>query len=124
MRYHILTTDYDGTIAEDEKVSQATLEALVRIKATGRYLILVTGRELGPLQGIFPEYTIFDLIVAENGALIYNPANLQKILLGERPPDSFIQTLKDKGIPLSVGEVIIATWEPHQDVVLEAIKAR
>jgi HAD superfamily hydrolase (TIGR01484 family) len=123
MRYHILNQDYDGTIAEDEKVSQATLEALVRIKATGRYLILVTGRELGPLQGIFPEYTIFDLIVAENGALIYNPANLQKILLGERPPDSFIQTLKDKGIPLSVGEVIIATWEPHQDVVLEAIKA-
>ncbi|MFD2146150.1 HAD-IIB family hydrolase [Mucilaginibacter antarcticus] len=122
MRYHILTTDYDGTIAENEKVSQATLEALLRLKATGRYLILVTGRELGPLQAIFPEYTIFDLIVAENGALIYNPANLQKILLGERPTDSFIQALKEKGIPLSVGEVIVATWEPHQDAVLEAIK--
>ena len=43
MRYHILTTDYDGTIAENEQVSQATLESLVRLKGTGRYLILVTG---------------------------------------------------------------------------------
>ncbi|EHQ30987.1 HAD family hydrolase [Mucilaginibacter paludis] len=123
MRYHILTTDYDGTIAENEHVSEATLAALVRLKATGRYLILVTGRELDQLQAILPEYTIFDLIVAENGALIYHPATLKKILLGERPPQSFIQALKDKGIPLSIGEVIVATWEPHQDLVLETIKA-
>ena len=122
MRYHILTTDYDGTIAENEHVSGTTLDALVKLKATGRYLILVTGRELDQLQAIFPEYTLFDLIVAENGALIYNPSTLKKILLGERPPDSFIQALKDKGIPLSVGEVIVATWEPHQDFVLETIK--
>ncbi|RKR84737.1 hypothetical protein BDD43_4988 [Mucilaginibacter gracilis] len=122
MRYHILTTDYDGTIAENEHVSGTTLDALVRLKATGRYLILVTGRELDQLQAIFPEYTLFDLIVGENGALIYHPATLKKILLGERPPDSFIQALKDKGIPLSVGEVIVATWEPHQDLVLETIK--
>ena len=122
MRYHILTTDYDGTIAENEHVSGATLDALVRLKGTGRYLILVTGRELDQLQAIFPEYTLFDLIVAENGALIYNPSTLKKILLGERPPDSFIQALKDKGITLSVGEVIVATWEPHQDFVLETIK--
>lgn len=123
MRYHILTTDYDGTIAENERVSEATLQALVRLKATGRTLILVTGRELPQLQLIFPEYTIFDLIVAENGALIYDPGTLKKILLGERPPEAFIKALKDKGIPLSVGEVIVATWEPHQELVLEAIKA-
>jgi hydroxymethylpyrimidine pyrophosphatase-like HAD family hydrolase len=49
MRYHILTTDYDGTIAENERVSPATLEALGRIKATDRKLILVTGRELDQL---------------------------------------------------------------------------
>jgi HAD superfamily hydrolase (TIGR01484 family) len=123
MRYHILTTDYDGTIAENEHVSPETLEALGRLKATGRKLILVTGRELDQLQAIFPEYTIFDLIVAENGALIYNPSTLKKILLGEKPPESFIQALKDKCVPLSVGHVIVATWEPHQDTVLNAIKA-
>lgn len=123
MRYHILTTDYDGTIADNELVSEATLLALVRLKATGRYLVLVTGRELDQLQVVFPQYTVFDLIVAENGALIYHPATLKKILIGERPPSSFIQVLKDKGIPLSVGEVIVATWEPHQAFVLETIKA-
>jgi len=50
------------------------------------------------------------LNIAENGALIYNPSTLKKILLGERSPDSFIQALKDQAIPLSGGQVIVATW--------------
>src|SRR5204862_967792 len=62
-------------------------------------------------------------IVAENGALIYNPATLEERLLGERPPESFINDLKKQNVmPLSVGRVIVATWEPHQNTVLESIK--
>ena len=37
MRYHILTTDYDVTIAENEHFSGATLNDLVRLKGTVRY---------------------------------------------------------------------------------------
>ncbi|AMR29988.1 haloacid dehalogenase [Mucilaginibacter sp. PAMC 26640] len=122
MRYHTFVTDYDGTIAENERVSIATIEALSRLKATGRKLILVTGRELDQLQYVFPEFGIFDMIVAENGALIYSPASKKTALLGNRPPEAFIRLLQDKNIPLSVGQVIVATWEPHQEVVLEAIR--
>jgi HAD superfamily hydrolase (TIGR01484 family) len=46
MRYYILATDYDGTIAKDERVAPEVVEALKRLKASGRKLILVTGREL------------------------------------------------------------------------------
>lgn len=116
MRYHVLATDYDGTIAENEHIDVPTLEALAKLKATGRKLILVTGRELDQLKVIFPEYALSDLIVAENGALIFNLATLKKILLWSKPPESFIQMLVEKGIPLSIGEVIVATWEPHQDL--------
>lgn len=122
MRYHVLATDYDGTIAKDERVSPEVVEALKRLKASGRKLILVTGRELDQLKAIFPEHTLFDLIVAENGALIYRPDTMQERLLGEKPPEAFIQELKSKGVPVSVGRVIVATWEPHQTVVLEVIK--
>ncbi|MDB5110532.1 MAG: haloacid dehalogenase [Mucilaginibacter sp.] len=123
MRYHVLATDYDGTLAKNERVAPDVLEALKQLKASGRKLILVTGRELPDLQRLFPEHTLFDRIVAENGALIYRPATLEERLLGERPPETFIQKLKEQQIkPLSVGRVIVSTWEPHQAVVLDAIK--
>ena len=123
MRYHVVATDYDGTLAKDERVAPDVLEALKRVKASGRKLILVTGRELKDLQRVFPEHTLFDLIVAENGALLYRPSTLEERLLGERPPYAFIQQLKAQNVqPLSIGRVIVATWEPNQAKVLEAIK--
>src|SRR6266487_5163708 len=123
MRYHILATDYDGTLALHGKVNSDAIEALERLKASGRKLILVTGRELDELKEIFPEYILFDLIVAENGAVIYNPVTMEEHLLGEAPPASFIDELRKLNVlPLSVGKIIVATWEPHHTTVLEAIK--
>ena len=63
------------------------------------------------LELVFPVYDIFDLVVAENGALILNPESSQEILLGNRPPDNFINDLRQQHVsPLSVGKVIVATW--------------
>ncbi len=123
MRYHVLATDYDGTLAKKERVSPEVVERLKALKTSGRKLILVTGRQLGELQALFPESSIFDRIVAENGALIYRPATMDEKLLGEPPPSAFIQKLKAHQVsPLAIGRVIVATWEPHQAVVLDAIK--
>jgi hydroxymethylpyrimidine pyrophosphatase-like HAD family hydrolase len=124
MRFHVLATDYDGTIAHHGVVDEATQEALARVRATGRKLILVTGRELPDLQRTFANIELFDAIVAENGALVYQPANRATRLLAERPPEIFAKSLIDQGVaPLSVGEVIVATWQPHEAVVLETIRA-
>lgn len=122
MRYHIFTTDYDGTLADNDHAPPASIVALERLKATGRKLILVTGRKLEELQSVFPEYHLFDRIVAENGALIYRPATMEMKLLCERPPETFVECLRNKNVPFSAGHVIVATWEPHQYAVLEAIK--
>ncbi|OQP52543.1 haloacid dehalogenase [Niastella yeongjuensis] len=122
MRYLCLAADYDGTLATHGKVEQEVIDALYRLKASTRLLILVTGRVLDELKVDFPEYELFDRIVAENGALLYNPATKEERLLGERPPASFINELHQQAKPLSVGKVIVATWEPHQNTVLEAIK--
>src|ERR1035438_3841457 len=73
MRYLALATDYDGTLACDGQVSSATLAALEKLRSTGRKLILVTGRELGELIRIFPAVNLFERVVAENGALLYEP---------------------------------------------------
>src|SRR5688572_11942489 len=123
MRYHLLATDYDGTIATDGTVAAATVAALNDVLATGRRLVLVTGRELDDLMGVFPDLSIFERVVAENGALLYRPATKERRRLAEPPPPALLAELRRLGVaPLSSGEVIVATREPHQMTVLEAIR--
>lgn len=123
MRYRVLATDYDGTIAHHGVVPDEVVESLKTLKASGRVLLLVTGRELDELKALFPQHILFDLVVAENGALLYDPATLKETRLGDPPPPAFIKELAQRGVqPLSAGRVIVATWEPHQATVLEVIK--
>jgi hydroxymethylpyrimidine pyrophosphatase-like HAD family hydrolase len=122
MRYFALACDYDGTIATHGRVEDATIAAIERLRASGRMRLLVTGRELEDLKRVFPPVHLFDQIVAENGALVYEPSTHEVQLLAEPPPDAFVQELKRRGVaPLSVGEVIVATWEPNDHVVLQVI---
>jgi hydroxymethylpyrimidine pyrophosphatase-like HAD family hydrolase len=122
MRYIALAVDFDGTIAHDSHCPPHVVEGLKRVRETGRRLLLVTGRELPELLSIFPEIGIFDRVVAENGALLYRPASGEKEDLGDPPPGAMIEMLKARGVPLSVGQSIVATVEPHQTAVLEVIR--
>jgi hydroxymethylpyrimidine pyrophosphatase-like HAD family hydrolase len=118
-----LATDYDGTIAHHGLVDAATLEAMEAFKATGRRLILVTGRDLPDLLRVFPQVKLFDRIVAENGALIYEPATEQERCIAPPPPADFVEALtRRKVLPLAVGRSIVATWEPNETTVLEVIR--
>lgn len=123
MRYRVLATDYDGTIAHYGLVPDEVVTSLETLKASGRVLLLVTGRELDELKALFPQHILFDLIVAENGALLYAPDTLEETRLGDPPPPEFVEELARRGVtPLSAGRVIVATWEPHQATVLEVIR--
>jgi len=118
-----LATDYDGTIAHNGIVAPATLEALHLFRASKRTLILVTGRQYNELLEIFPEAEEFDAVVAENGAHLRWPAEQRDEFLGQRPPEEFMTLLAQQGVtPLLTGHVIVATFEPHQHAVLNAIK--
>lgn len=142
--YLALATDYDGTLATDGKVDRPTLEALEQWRAAGRKSILITGRRLDDFRTIFSRFDLFDLVVAENGALLYCPADQTEKLLGEPPPQEFIQKLQerilnaeqpqtvtgefnklvnDRGLEwLAIGRIIVATWTPHDVTVQEVIE--
>jgi len=123
MRYLVLACDFDGTLATDGTVRDETFAALQRLRESGRKLILVTGREIDDLLKVFPRIDIFDRVVAENGALLYRPANREHKTLGEAPSAEFVQALRAAGIsPLSVGHCIVSTWQPHESKVLETIR--
>src|SRR4051812_31961607 len=123
VRFVALACDYDGTLASDGQVGDDVLAALRAVRASGRRLVLVTGRELGELQQTFARLDLFDQVVAENGALLYDPATRAEQPLAERPSDAFIAALRARGVqPLAVGRVIVATWHPHEQTILEVIR--
>jgi HAD superfamily hydrolase (TIGR01484 family) len=69
LRYLALVTDYDGTLATDGQLSDEAIGAVKRLRASGRRVILVTGRRLVELLEIMPQIDLFDCVVAENGAV-------------------------------------------------------
>lgn len=122
VRYHLLATDYDGTLAEQGQVAPATVQAIERLRATGRRVVLVTGRIVEDLRRVFPRLELFDRVVAENGAVLLDPARRAARPLATPPPPALAAALAGRGVPFDRGEVILATREPHHLAVLEAIR--
>jgi HAD superfamily hydrolase (TIGR01484 family) len=123
MRYVVLAAGFDGTLAREGHCDERCIDALRELSATGRKLILVTGRELRPLLEIFPEARIFDYIVAENGAVLHRTATRQSEILGQAPPEILLQELRRQRVsPLSVGSSIITTTAEHLDTVHAALR--
>lgn len=122
MNWLALATDFDGTIATDGMVDAATQDALQRLRAAGLTLILVTGRVLSDFEKSKDVLALFDTVVAENGAVIHDPGTGSTRLLGQPPPPALVEGLGAAGVPLSLGQVILATIEPYEVTVLEAVK--
>lgn len=121
MNFAILATDFDGTLAHDGVVDDATLAALVRARDAGLLLVMVTGRELSDLFNTFEHAALFDRIVAENGAVIYDPSTKRVDTLAPPPPPALVERLTREHVPISIGHSIVATVEPHEHRVLAAI---
>lgn len=123
MRFHALACDYDGTLVSDGELQEGVIEALERFRATGRRLLLVTGRNLEDLLEICPRLDIFDSVVCENGALTYHPKTAGIRVLAAPPPASFLREMERQHIsPLSTGRVVVATWRPNEGKVLAIIR--
>jgi hydroxymethylpyrimidine pyrophosphatase-like HAD family hydrolase len=123
-RIRALATDYDGTLATRGQVPKAVTESLQALKISGRRMILVTGRQLPDLQAVFAEgILLFDLIVAENGALLYWPDSSRTRALAEPAPPALIRALEWRQVrPLEIGRVIVATVVPYDQEARDAIQ--
>lgn len=122
MQYQVLATDYDGTLATHGSVDEATIEGLRRYAAAGGILIMVTGRELVDLRRVFSCLDLFQRVVAENGAVLYDPAQDREASLSDPAPEEFVAALRRRSVPISVGRSIVATTDTYQHSVEEAIQ--
>ncbi|HEX2227114.1 MAG TPA: HAD family hydrolase [Candidatus Binatia bacterium] len=123
MRYLALAVDYDGSIAANGHPDEAALSAIERLRMSGRRAVLVTGRRIDDLLRACPRIRLFDYIVAENGAVAYDPRSRDETVLAKPVPPEFVRRLKEMAVePIEVGRVMIATRVPHHIAVLNAIQ--
>ncbi|HET7341420.1 MAG TPA: HAD family hydrolase [Methylomirabilota bacterium] len=123
MNVHVFATDYDGTIAEANHVAEPTAHALQRVRATGRKVLLVTGRMLPDLHAVCPDVDrMFDAVIAENGAVVYFPERREVRTLGDAPEPALLEALRRRDVPFDVGRVILATQAPFADAAVGAIR--
>jgi hypothetical protein len=117
-----IACDFDGTGATDGRPAPEVYAALAAARAQGIITLLVTGRVLEDVQRACEEFSPFDAVVAENGAVIYLCGIGRTIQIGEPPPEHFLGELRAQGVPFHTGAVIVGTWEPHVYKVLELIR--
>jgi HAD superfamily hydrolase (TIGR01484 family) len=123
MRYLVLVTDYDGTIATAGKADESALLAIERLRTSGRRAILLTGRRLNDLLAVCPRVRLFNYVVAENGAVVYEPRTREQTLLGKPPATEFVTRLRElTDNSIDVGQVVVSSWVPHQAAILQVIQ--
>jgi hydroxymethylpyrimidine pyrophosphatase-like HAD family hydrolase len=123
MRYLALAVDYDGTAASHDSLAESARLAIERLRISGRRIVLVTGRRVEDLLQVCPAIGLFDLVVAENGAVVYDPWRREEVVLGMPVPDRLVDRLRERGVaPIEVGKVLVATREPHGAVVFDVIR--
>jgi hydroxymethylpyrimidine pyrophosphatase-like HAD family hydrolase len=120
---HVFACDYDGTIADGGRCSPEIVQALARVRDSGRKVLLVTGRMLPDLRSVCADVDrMFDAVVAENGALLYFPETREARTIGGPPESALVEELRRRGVPFDLGSSIIATTEPYADAALTAIR--
>jgi hydroxymethylpyrimidine pyrophosphatase-like HAD family hydrolase len=95
---------------------------LASFRASGRKLILNTGRTLNDLVTVFPDLELFDLLIVENGAVMYNPHTRLNTLLADPPPQPLLDALHRRSVPLLKGQVILETWTSYSSAIDRAIE--
>jgi len=122
LRFRAIVSDYDRTLADEGRAEPETVDALRRARASGRKLVLITGRTLDDLRAVFSELAVFDLVVAENGAWLLDPDSRHEEPLCDPPSPGFLTDLAKRGVPFTVGKRVVATIQPHQFVIARLIK--
>jgi len=118
MRFRVLACDFDCTLAMDGDLSAQTQAALRQVAATGRRLVMVTGRTREELVDVFGDLELFDAIVIENGAVLLDPITGAMRALAKPLPGSVAQLLRRRVTGRVVsGMVICATLSRNGEEV-------
>lgn len=123
MIFQALACDYDGTLASQDRVGAPALAALGEARAAGMRLVLVTGRALFDLTRVCECLDLFDVVVAENGGVLYRPRAGMLRELAPAPPARLVAELDRRGILYEAGHVVVSVARSEEAAVREALSA-
>ncbi len=123
MPYRMLAFDHDETLAVDGTIQPRTVAALAAAKKAGWLLAMVTGRSHQRILEICPCVDLFDLIVDENGAVLYSPATGEVEDLAAAPDGRLREHLEHRGVPFVAGRVVTITTRAHEPDVRAVVAA-
>src|SRR6059036_2810881 len=109
MKLAALALDYDGTIAVDGILDRSVRDAIAAARQHGVVVLLVTGRQVSDLRRVAGDLTCFDVVVAENGAVLEFPGTGSHVVLTHPPNRAFVDQLRRRGVDATVGEVVVET---------------
>lgn len=98
-KFKMLASDYDDTIATKGQMTDDVKKSLLEVKQAGYLISLVTGRGFDDLLRVCPQIKIFDLVIAENGTILYLTSQDKVEYLAKLPPIEFIAKLMEHRIP-------------------------
>jgi hypothetical protein len=121
--FKALACDYDGTLATNDRIGPAALAALERAREAGLRLILVTGRTFFELTRLCEKLELFDVVVAENGGVLYEPRTNALHDQAPPPPALLLAELDRRGIWYQLGRVVVGLSRQDEARVQEALSA-
>ena len=122
MKFAALALDYDGTIATDGVLDPGVRQAIAEVRQRGIAVVLVTGRRLADLRQVAGDLGCFDVIAAENGAVLEFPSSGRHALLSHPPPAPVIRELRRRGIDFVAAESVIEAEGNTAPAILDVIR--
>jgi hydroxymethylpyrimidine pyrophosphatase-like HAD family hydrolase len=107
MKFSVLAIDFDGTAARGDVLDPEVRAAIGELRAQGIVVILATGRILEDLRRVVGDLHFVDAVVAENGAVVLFPDSGHSTVNGEPPQDNLLAVLRQEGIRIDVGRVVV-----------------
>ncbi|HEY2151805.1 MAG TPA: HAD family hydrolase [Vicinamibacterales bacterium] len=122
MKLSALALDYDGTIAVNGVLDASVRKAIREARRRGIAVILVTGRRLSDLRQVAGDLACFDVVVAENGAVIEFPETGRHAVLSHPPAPAFLIALRDRNVATVLGECVVESEAASAPAILDAIR--
>jgi hypothetical protein len=107
MKLAVIALDYDGTIAQHDRLSSVVRDAIAAARTRGILVLIVTGRILSELRRVAGDLHFVDGVIAENGAVVHFPDNDYTTRLAPPIPDGVAEDLRHRGIATVSGECLL-----------------
>jgi hydroxymethylpyrimidine pyrophosphatase-like HAD family hydrolase len=121
MKLHVLALDYDGTIATDGALDPHVRTAIEAARRRGFVVVLATGRILDDLRCLLGDLSLFDAIVAENGAVVVFPAAGRSTQLCAPVSPEFVAALRARRVAMRTGVCVVELAATERGVALQIL---